>query len=51
MTEYNQSFLLSCLILLKSFLKELSIITTAGSMLDDLQYKQKKINFMPMSLL
>lgn len=51
MTEYNQSFLHSLPFLLKFFLKELSIVTTAGSMLHDLQYKQKKINFVPMSLL
>lgn len=50
MTEYNQSFLLSFSFLLHLFMKELSIVTTTGSMLDDLQYRQKKINFMSMSL-
>lgn len=51
MTEYNQSFLHSLPFLLNFFLKELSIVTTAGSMPHDLQYKQKKINFVPVSLL
>lgn len=49
MTEYNQSFLITLLFLLKLFLKVLNIVTTAESMLFDLQCKQKK-NFMTVSL-